>query len=222
MIKAVKLSCFAILLFLLSTFSPSFQNREIGFLFNIKNIEIENNKILNSKEIILELQEVKGNSLLFLDKEPIKTALSRFDFISNFQIKKIYPQTIRIRIFEEDLVAIYFDEKNKFYISEKGKLMNYIELDNYKNLPILFGGKKGFSNFFKDLKKINFPIKKVQSFHYYKIGRWDITLEKQIVLKLPKNNYLDSLENFLSINEKTNFEKYKIFDYRIKDQLILN
>ena len=222
MIRAVKFSCFAILLFLLSTFSPAIQNKEFGFLFNIKNIEIENNKILKSKKIILELQNIKGNSLLFLDKEPIKIALNRFDFISNFQIKKIYPQTIRIRIFEENPVAIYFDEKNKFYISEKGKLINYIELDNYKNLPTLFGEKKGFSNFFEDLKKINFPIEKIQSFHYFKIGRWDIILEKQIVLKLPKINYSDSLENFLSINEKTIFEKYKIFDYRIKDQLILN
>ena len=49
-----------------------------------------------------------------------------------------------------------------------------------------------------------------------------IILENQAVIKLPSNNYLYSLENFLSINEKSIFDKYKIFDYRIRDQLILN
>ncbi len=222
MTKAVKLSCLALLLLLLSTFSPVLQNKETGFIFDIKNIEIENNKILKSKEILIELENLKGKSLLFLDKEPIKLALNRFDFISNFQIKKIYPQTIRIKIFEEKPIVIYFEDKKKFYISRRGKLINYLELDDYKNLPVLFGGKNNFYNFFEDLKKINFPVERVLSFRFYKIGRWDISLKKDIVIKLPNNNYLDSLENFLSINEKSSFEKYKIFDYRIKDQLILN
>ena len=222
MIKAVKLSCLAMLLFLLTTFSPTFQNKEISFLFDIQNIKIENNKILNSKEILLELENLKGNSLLFLDKKPIKVALNRFDFISSFQIKKVYPQTIKIRIFEEEPIAIYFDGANKFYASDKGKFINYITLENYKDLPLLFGGSEYFFDFYKSLKEINFPINKVKYFHYYKIGRWDIILENQAVIKLPSNNYLDSLENFLSINEKSIFDKYKIFDYRIRDQLILN
>ena len=41
------------------------------------------------------------------------------------------------------------------------------------------------------------------------------------ILKLPKKDYTEDLINFMSIKDKTNFEKYKIFDYRLKDQLIL-
>ena len=42
------------------------------------------------------------------------------------------------------------------------------------------------------------------------------------VLKLPINNYLFSLKNFMLSKDNGNFNNYKIFDYRIKDQLILN
>ena len=42
------------------------------------------------------------------------------------------------------------------------------------------------------------------------------------VIKLPTKNYLSSLENFMLSKDNTNFNNYKIFDYRIKDQLILN
>ena len=44
--------------------------------------------------------------------------------------------------------------------------------------------------------------------------------EKKI-LKLPEKNYTEVLNNFMNIKDKTNFEKYKIFDYRLKNQLIL-
>ena len=41
------------------------------------------------------------------------------------------------------------------------------------------------------------------------------------ILKLPTKNYTESLINFINIKDKTNFENYKIFDYRLNNQLIL-
>ena len=37
----------------------------------------------------------------------------------------------------------------------------------------------------------------------------------------PIENYLFSLKNFMISKNKSNFDNYKIFDYRIKNQLIL-
>ena len=42
------------------------------------------------------------------------------------------------------------------------------------------------------------------------------------VIKLPINDYLTSLKNFMELKKNKNLKNYKIFDYRIKDQLILN
>ena len=42
------------------------------------------------------------------------------------------------------------------------------------------------------------------------------------VIKLPIEKYLYSLENFMKSTNDKNFDNYKTFDYRIKDQLILN
>ena len=46
-------------------------------------------------------------------------------------------------------------------------------------------------------------------------------MKNKKILKLPVENYTDSLISFMSIKGKTNFEKYKIFDYRVNNQLIL-
>ena len=42
------------------------------------------------------------------------------------------------------------------------------------------------------------------------------------IIKLPIKDYLFSLKNFMLSKTNSNFNNYKIFDYRIKDQLILN
>ena len=47
-----------------------------------------------------------------------------------------------------------------------------------------------------------------------------VTKENQLI-KLPIKQYNQSLQNFKNIKDKINFEKYKTFDYRINDQLIL-
>jgi len=222
MINPIRLLSLLMLFFLLSTYSPTYKTENASFIFTIKNIEIENNKILDSAKLLNELKNLRGKSILSVDKKNIKFAMDKFDFISSFQVKKVYPQTIKIKIFEKKPVAIYIDGKNKFYISDKGNLIKYLELDNYKNLPLLFGKKINFNNFFEDLKNINFPITDIKSFHYFEIGRWDITLNDQRLIKLPKDNHVDSLDNFLLIKDNKSFDKYKMFDYRIKDQLILN
>ena len=207
---------------LLSTYSPTYKQNNLNIIFPIKNIKIQNSEILDSKKIINELEVIKGKNLLFVDQKLIKSAMEKFDFISSFNVKKIYPDTIKVVIFEKKPVAIYIQKKKKFYISEKGDLIKYLDLVNYNDLPLLFGEKKDFNIFFRDLKNINFPIYDIESFHYFEIGRWDIALKDERIVKLPQSNYIDMLENFILIKNDKSFEKYKIFDYRIKDQLILN
>ena len=65
-------------------------------------------------------------------------------------------------------------------------------------------------------------MNEVKSFHYYDIGRWDIILKNNKLIKLPNQSYVNSLKKYLILKDDKNFEKYKIFDYRIKNQLILN
>ena len=199
MTKSVKLSSLLLLFLLLSTYYPTYKIGNTNFIFTIRNIKVENNNILDSNEILKELDNLKGKSLFSLDKEIIKSAMNKFDFVSSFEVKKIYPTTIKLKIFEKKPVAIYVEKENKFYISEKGDLIEYIELENYSDLPLLFGKSKNFNNFFEDLKNINFPVSDIKSFYNFEIGRWDITLNDGKVIKLPKENYVAMLKNFLSI-----------------------
>ena len=49
----------------------------------------------------------------------------------------------------------------------------------------------------------------------------DLETSNGTIIRLPDNNYIESLQNYLKIKNKNSFKKYVVFDYRIKDQLIL-
>ena len=140
--RPIKFLTFLLLLVFLSTYFPNYNNKNNSILFPIQTIKIENTIALNIEEVYSALEFLKGESLFFLSKEKIKNSLVKFDFVSSFKVKKIYPSTIKILIIEKKPVAIFFQEKKKFFISDNGDLINYIQKEDFSNLPILFGKKK--------------------------------------------------------------------------------
>ena len=184
------------LLALLSTYKPqrlfSLSN------FNLEKIIIENNNIIKDKNIKKKLTFLYDKNLIFLNNNDIVITLKEIDFIESFEIKKIYPNKLKIKIFEKNPIAILQNKKKKFYVSENIDLINYKFIQDYKNLPIVFGDIDNFEIFFKNLKKINFPLELIKKYYFYESKRWDMEIEDKIIIKLHPKNYTKSLENFMN------------------------
>jgi cell division protein FtsQ len=207
-----------VLLILLSTYKPQ---KLLINKFNIETIKIENNLILKDKEIKKDLTFLYDTNLFFLDTLNIKQVLEKKSFIESFEIKKIYPNTLKIRISEKKPIFILQYKKKKFYLSDKIDLINYTDLNEYRNLPTVFGSKKKFEILYKDLNKTNFSLNSIKNFYLFESGRWDLETHDKKIIKLPIKDYMKSLKNLMILRNESNFDKYKIFDYRIDNQLIL-
>ncbi len=211
-----------ILLFVfLTTYSPKFNNT-ISSKFNIKKIDIYDNSILNSNAIIKELNFLYAKNLFFLDIKSVEKKLSKFDLIESFSVKKIYPNTLKISIIEKKPIAILQNKKKKLFISDKGDLINFREINIYRDLPTVFGEGEFFFSLYQNLKSIKFPLEDIKSFYYFESGRWDLLMQDDKLIKLPIKDYLISLKNYMEFKKDNNSNDFKTFDYRIKDQLILN
>ena len=208
-----------VLLILLSTYKP--QELSLTSKFNIKEIKIENNHILKDENIKKDLIFLYDTNLIFLNTNKIKLILKSNDFIQSFEVKKIYPNKIKIKIFEKKPIVILQHKKEKFYISETFDLINFLDLEDYKNLPVVFGKQKDFKILYKNLQKINFPLDLIKKYYLYESRRWDLEIDKNKIIKLSPENYIKSLINFMNMRKENNFNKYSIYDYRISDQLIL-
>lgn len=189
--------------------------------FSLKEIEIENNFVLEDKEIKKLLLPFYNKNLISINYSEIGDAIMKNSFIESFKVKKKYPNNLKIKVFEKKPIAILYNEKKKFYLSEKIELFEFKNLDNYQNLPYVFGNRSEFEVLYNNLKKINFPLDLVKKYTFFESNRWDLETKDKKVIKLPNSNYINSLENYLEIKNKDSFQKFLIFDYRIKDQLIL-
>jgi len=221
--SSLKIYFLIFIFFIFSTYNSKYDKESLKIFFPIKEILIQNeNKLAtNLPELKSDLGFVTNKNLFFLNKEIFLTIIEKYDFISNIQLKKKYPNTLKILIIEKIPIATQIIDKKKFYITKDNQKINFIELEIYRGLPSIFGRFENFNTFYNDLKKNSFQINEIKAFYYFDVGRWDVILKNDKVIKFPDNNYLDVLPKINLMLDDNNFSKYKIFDFRIKDQLIL-
>ena len=202
--------------FLLPTYNPKI---ELEF-FPIKKIEVSTGKNISKKEITKELSILYETNLMALNIEKINSLIINYDLIENASLKKIYPDKIIIEIKEREIIAIVNKNKDKFFISRDNKLLKFNNDIANDKLPNVFGDYKKFVKFYEDLGFLNFNLNNIKAYYYFEVGRWDILTKNKKLIKLPTLDYEKSITNYLNLDNNL-IKNHSVFDYRIKDQLIL-
>ena len=212
-----------VLFIFLTTFSYNLDKKEKHSTLPIKIINIEGIINSNEKELNKNLEKLKGKSLIFISRNIIKESINDLNFIKEIKVKKIYPDTIKIIVVELKPLGNFINKDSKFLILESGDLIENSSENKFDKLPIIlgYGAEKKFHIFYQSLMMENFEIDIIKEFNYFKINRWDIVLKDGKIIKLPINKYEDSIKEFLSIYKKKDYYNFKVFDFRIKGQLIL-
>ena len=210
----------SVLLLLLSTYNVQ-KNPNLNSKFNIEKIDIENNKFIDDKIVKNKLSFLYETNLFLLNKKELKLKLQEIDLIDSFEVKKIFPNKIKIKVYENIPIAIIQNKMEKKFYTNNGKVINFIEIEEFSNLPLVFGDHRSFLDFHEVLKNVNFPLSEIKIFYLFESKRWDIITKNNQTIKLPIKNYETSLKNFIDLKDQINFGKYKIFDYRINNQIIL-
>lgn len=208
------------LILLLSTYNIKNINPNFSIL-NVKEIIVTNNSFVKKKTIAKKLSFLRESNIFFIEKTLLENKLKEIELIESFEIKKIYPNKIKIKVFEKKPIAILQNKKEKKYITDNNQLISYFYSNKFEYLPLVFGDRDNFKIFYNNLKKINFPINDIKELYLFESRRWDLVTKRNQLVKLPINDYLKSLKNFLQLKDQENFRKYQTFDYRISEQLIL-
>ena len=124
-----------LLLIFFSSYKP--QIAYLNTRFAIQEIKIENTFILKDSIIKNDLSFLYKKNLIFLKMKKIEEILKKINFVESFEVKKIYPNKLKIIIVEKKPIAIMFSKDRKFYLSKNLDLFNFEEIENYKNLPLI-------------------------------------------------------------------------------------
>ena len=219
-----------ILLFIIFVFLSTFNPQDLNpilktnkTLFKIQTIDIKNNFLITKSEVEEKLINIYKKNIFFLKKEDIEKPLREISFLEKIEVKKKYPDTIIIEIFETKPLAILFKEKNKYILDNLGNVINYQNISNFGKLPSVFGdgAENNFINFYDELKKENFPISKIKSFYFFQIDRWDLELLNNMLVKFPNNKRKNSIAKSIELLNRKDFINYKIIDLRIEGKIIV-
>ena len=224
--KFYKIILLLIALIFLSTFNPREFNsvaKKTNALFKIENIEIKTNFLINNIEIEEKLDAIYKENIFFIKREDIVKPLKNIDFLEKIEVKKRYPNTLVLNIFETKPVAILFKNKAKYILDSSSNLILFKQDIGLNNLPGIFGeeAENNFVYFLNLLKKNNFPIKQIKNFYYFQIGRWDLQLANNKIVKLPHNNIKDAVIKSIELLDHKNFKSYNIIDLRIDGKIIV-
>ena len=223
--KTYKIVLLFLTLIFLSTFHPKEFNINTQNVtsFKIQKIEIINNSLITKSEIKDKLSNLYKENIFFIKKDEIAKPLKQINFLKKIEVKKKYPNTIIIKVFETKPVAILFKNKIKYLIDSESNLIPFKNIDNSNQLPNVFGeeSENNFINFIKKLKKNSFPIKKIKNFYYFQIERWDLQLFNNKIIKFPYNASDDLILKSIELLERKDFENYNIIDLRVDGKIIV-
>lgn len=213
-----------IIYFLILLFVGSINNlnlNEIKFE-DIKNIRVIG---LNQNEnLILEknLKSLNLENIFFLNGKEINTVINKNSLIEKYEVIKKYPSTLQVKV-KRTIFLAKINQNNKiFIIGSNGKLSNQNHTN--KELPHVFGNPniKDFLGIRQIIDDSKFTFNQIKNFFFFKSGRWDIELTNNIIIKLPKNNILYSLNNAFNFLNTKQTKNIKVIDLRIKNQIITN
>jgi len=219
--KKKKLFLYIFFLFLLTTFQNLSLINSNVLKLKIDKIKISGLSEDGNLEISKNLDKLIFQNIFYLNKNFIIETLKKNNSIHSFTVKKIYPNSLDLKIKKTKLLAVgNFNEEN-FFIGSNGKLIKYVPSN--KTLPY-FSGKINvidFKIFIKTFNESEFNFNEISEIFYFPSGRWDVKNKDGILFKLPKKNLLKNLNLANQVLKNEKFKNAKIIDLRIPNRLII-
>ena len=233
--KKYKLKAFAIamsILILAYSMPSSFKNSEdiisrsmeyINLDVRLKNVKISGIENTKASDIVNIVSDQRGISLTSIDLKKISSEIDNIDWVKKSELRKIYPSTLEVQVYEHNPIAIWYNEGDKFLVDGDSKIITELNPNKFKNLKVVAG-----PNALGDIPVIISTIKKYPEFEkkiksLLRVGdrRWTIRLHNGITIHLPEKNIANAIEEIEDLdNEYSLLSRYiEIIDMRLPDRI---
>ena len=218
--KKNKIIIYLLFLFILSTTSAKFIDDQNPLSSSVSEINITGLSERKNLEILNNLNNFLYESIFVISKNEIKKILEKQNIIQEFTIKKIYPATLNIEIKRTKFIA-RVSNNGQYLVGANGKLTE--DKNNNELLPYIFGefNSQDFLSFKQNIEKSILSFSNLKTLYFFPSGRWDILTDNDILIKLPKEHMVASLNLSKKLVDNNNFKDNKFIDLRVKNHLVI-
>jgi len=218
--KKNKIIIYLLFLLILSTTNANFINDQKKLSLSISKINITGLSKGKNLEILNNLNNLLYKSVFVISEDEIRKILEKYNIIQELNIKKIYPSTLNIKIKPTKFIA-RISNNSQYLVGANGKLIE--DKSNNELLPYIFGefNSHDFLLFKQNIEKSLFSFSNLKELSFFPSRRWDILTDNDILIKLPLEHIVASLNLSKKLIDDNNFKDYKFIDLRVKNHLVV-
>ena len=198
-------------------------NRQLSYdFYKIKEFNINGLDQLETEKVYNDIKIFKNINIFLFNKKDVSKIIYSNKIIKEFDIVKIYPSTLKVKIKKTKFLAITKKNSIDYIVTSNGNLIKI--KDTNLGLPFIFG-EIDVNNFlyFKEIIDIsNFEFKKIKDLYYFKSNRWDIITKEGIILKMPPNLTVKKMNLIFEVVKNNIFSGVKIIDFRQNNMMVIN
>ena len=174
----------------------------VGFAIN--NVKVSGNAETSEIDILEKIGLDGTTSLMALDAAATREALKTLPWILDAEVRKVYPDTIEIKLREKDAFGIWQHGKELALIERDGKPIATLRDNKFAHLPLFVGqdAGTGADEIMHDLDRWPQVKARVKALMRVAGRRWDIKLDNGVVIKLPERD-MDRAMSELSEFDRT-------------------
>ena len=169
-----------------------------------------------------KLSGLLGQNLLLINSKDIEELIDKNKLISEYTIQKQYPNKIKIKLKEANLVAKLVKGNKKYFLTDSDELVPFKGNLNSQDLPNIYG--KDAEYYFNDFKKIlklnDFNLDIISNYYFFQVNRWDLVLNNKKIIKFPSKGLEEAIRVANKLLNKKIFNKYSVIDLRINNKII--
>jgi cell division protein FtsQ len=175
---------------------------------------------------ILDRLELDGwTSLIGFDADQARQRISELSWVKVASVRKIYPDTLEVRIEERQPFAIWQHGSQLTVVERSGEVIAPFTGGRHSVLPLVigYGAAKHAAGFIEKIRLFPELASRVKGYIRVAERRWDLRLENGITIKLPESDEDEAIAEVLKLDREDGLLSRDIasVDLRLEDRLAI-
>lgn len=193
--------------------------------FSVQDIVVEGRTKTEKEQILNALDVERGMPILGFSPHNALTRIQDIPWVRNGVVERRLPQTIYVRLYEREPMAIWQINKQYKLIDNEGHVLQDIEQSGPMPLPVVVGegANEHAANLLGALSTQRNVFERVKASVRVGNRRWDLHMDNGVVVKLPEERVDRALDRLARVMREQNILDRKILgiDLRLPDRMVI-
>ena len=188
--------------------------------FKIENVLITGTRNLSNNYIKDTIKIYNDGSIFNIDLSSIYNKIKQNAWVKEVSIERILPNIIKIKILENQPIAIWQNKKNNKLITANGDIIFDGNVNDFKNdFPIIKGNKskENISSILKILETNQSFYKNIWSLTFINERRWDLHFNQGLVVRLPSKDIKKAWEKIIKLQKNYNVLNLRLTEIDLRN-----